>query len=101
MSKEFLWVEKYRPKKIDDCILPESSKKSFQGFLKQGEIPNLLLSPAALLVSPLTTSVTVTLPQLISPVSALPPSTAVTSVDSSPANILILPSAQAQVPSAL
>ena len=47
MSKEFLWVEKYRPKTIDDCILPESSKKSFQGFLKQGEIPNLLLSGSA------------------------------------------------------
>ena len=47
MSKEFLWVEKYRPKKIDDCILPESTKKSFQGFLKQGEIPNLLLSGSA------------------------------------------------------
>ena len=47
MSKEFLWVEKYRPKTIDDCILPESSKRSFQGFLKQGEIPNLLLSGSA------------------------------------------------------
>ncbi len=47
MSKEFLWVEKYRPRKIDDCILPESSKKSFLGFLKQGEIPNLLLSGSA------------------------------------------------------
>ena len=47
MSKEFLWVEKYRPRKIDDCIRPESSKKSFLGFLKQGEIPNLLLSGSA------------------------------------------------------
>jgi DNA polymerase III delta prime subunit len=47
VSKEFLWVEKYRPRKIDDCILPESSKKSFLGFLKQGEIPNLLLSGSA------------------------------------------------------
>ena len=47
MSKEFLWVEKYRPKTIDECILPENSKKSFFGFLKQGEIPNLLLSGSA------------------------------------------------------
>ncbi len=47
MSKEFLWVEKYRPKAIDECILPENSKKAFFGFLKQGEIPNLLLSGSA------------------------------------------------------
>ena len=47
MKKNFLWVEKYRPSKIDDCILPDRSKKSFQGFLDQGEIPNLLLSGPA------------------------------------------------------
>ena len=47
MKKNFLWVEKYRPSKIDDCILPDGSKKSFQGFLDQGEIPNLLLSGPA------------------------------------------------------
>lgn len=47
MSKEFLWVEKYRPTTIEDCILPESIKKSFYGFLEQGEIPNLLLSGSA------------------------------------------------------
>ena len=41
---DFIWVEKYRPKKIDDCILPESIKKTFREFLSQGEIPNLLLS---------------------------------------------------------
>ena len=44
MSDDFLWVEKYRPKTIDDCILPESTKKSFKDFLEAGEIPNLLLS---------------------------------------------------------
>ena len=44
MRDEFLWVEKYRPKTIDDCILPESTKKSFKDFLEAGEIPNLLLS---------------------------------------------------------
>ena len=44
---DFLWVEKYRPKKIKDCILPEDTKKTFSQFLKQGEIPNLLLSGTA------------------------------------------------------
>ena len=44
MTDEFIWVEKYRPKKIDDCILPESIKKTFIAFLEQGSIPNLLLS---------------------------------------------------------
>ena len=47
MSKDFLWVEKYRPKKIEECILPEQTKRSFLGFLTQGEIPNLLLSGSA------------------------------------------------------
>ena len=41
---EYLWVEKYRPKKISDCILPEDTKNTFAEFLKQKEIPNLLLS---------------------------------------------------------
>ena len=46
-KKNFLWVEEYRPSKIDDCILPESIKKVFTGFLEQGEIPHLLLSGSA------------------------------------------------------
>ena len=41
---EFIWVEKYRPKTIEDCILPESTKKTFKDFLERGEVPNLLLS---------------------------------------------------------
>ena len=41
---EYLWVEKYRPKKISECILSEDIKKTFTEFLKQKEIPNLLLS---------------------------------------------------------
>ena len=41
---DFIWVEKYRPQTIEDCILPESTKKTFQNFLSQGEIPNMLLS---------------------------------------------------------
>ena len=46
-DKLFLWVEKYRPQKIDECILPEATKKIFQGFLEQSEIPNLLLAGSA------------------------------------------------------
>jgi len=41
---EFVWVEKYRPKTIDECILPTNIKKTFLDFLDKGEVPNLLLS---------------------------------------------------------
>jgi len=44
MTSDFIWVEKYRPKTIDDCILPEDTKKTFKEFVEKGEIPNLLLS---------------------------------------------------------
>jgi len=44
---DFLWVEKYRPKKISECILTEDLKNTFIQFLKQKEIPNLLLSGTA------------------------------------------------------
>ena len=44
MNSDFIWVEKYRPKTIEDCILPESTKKTFQEFLNKGEIPNMLLA---------------------------------------------------------
>ena len=47
MRNEFLWVEKYRPKTIEDCILPTSIKKTFQDFLDKGEVPNLLLAGPA------------------------------------------------------
>ena len=40
---DYLWVEKYRPKKIEDCILSQDIKETFSQFLKQKEIPNLLL----------------------------------------------------------
>ena len=40
----FIWVEKYRPKTIEECILPESAKQMFQEFLNKGEIPNMLLA---------------------------------------------------------
>ena len=41
---EFVWVEKYRPRTIDECILPTNIKKTFLDFLDRGEVPNLLLS---------------------------------------------------------
>ena len=44
MRDEFLWVEKYRPKTIEDCILPAATKKTFKEFLHKGEVPNLLLA---------------------------------------------------------
>ena len=44
MKDDFIWVEKYRQKTIDDCILPEDIKTTFKEFLAKGEIPNLLLS---------------------------------------------------------
>ncbi len=43
----FLWVEKYRPQTIDDCILPDDIKSTFKEFVKKGEIPNLLLCGSA------------------------------------------------------
>ena len=44
MREDFLWVEKWRPKTIEDCILPDNIKKTFTDFLNKGEIPNLLLA---------------------------------------------------------
>ena len=44
MNTDFLWVEEYRPKTIDECIIPDNLKKTFKDFLSQGEVPNLLLS---------------------------------------------------------
>ena len=41
---DFIWVEKYRPKTIDDCILPDGIKNTFKEFVNDGEIPNLLLA---------------------------------------------------------
>jgi DNA polymerase III delta prime subunit len=43
----FLWVEKYRPQTIDECILPESLKKTFHQYIATGELPNFLFSGGA------------------------------------------------------
>jgi DNA polymerase III delta prime subunit len=44
---EFLFVEKYRPKTVADCILPDRIKKTFQEYVDQGNIPNLMLTGSA------------------------------------------------------
>ncbi len=44
MRNDFIWTEKYRPKTIEECILPDNLKKTFKDFLSRGEVPNLLLS---------------------------------------------------------
>lgn len=47
MNDQILWVEKYRPRKVQDCILHDSLKKTFQEYVDRKEIPNLLLSGSA------------------------------------------------------
>jgi len=47
MSDQYLFVEKYRPQTIDDCILPESMKKTFKQFIDSGELPNFLFAGGA------------------------------------------------------
>lgn len=47
MSEQILWVEKYRPQKVEDCILPDNIKSTFQEYVNRGEIPNLLLAGSA------------------------------------------------------
>ena len=47
MSNDFLWVEKYRPKKIADTILPKSLKKVFEKIADGWELPNMLFSGTA------------------------------------------------------
>ena len=44
---EFLWVEKYRPQTIEDCILPSSLKKTFQQIVDTGEMHNMMLTGSA------------------------------------------------------
>lgn len=44
---QYLWVEKYRPQTIDECILPDSMKKTFNEFIQSGELPNFLFCGGA------------------------------------------------------
>lgn len=46
-DEQFLWVEKYRPQTIDDCVLPESLKKTFKQYVSQGELPHFLFTGTA------------------------------------------------------
>lgn len=46
-DEQFLWVEKYRPQTINDCILPESLKKTLHQFIDSGELPNFLFTGGA------------------------------------------------------
>lgn len=47
MQDQFLWVEKYRPKTIEQCILPKQLKDTFQQIVDSGELPNLMLAGTA------------------------------------------------------
>lgn len=47
MRDEFLWVEKYRPTKVSETILPDALKETFQKIVNGGEIPNMLFSGTA------------------------------------------------------
>ena len=44
MRDDFIWAEKYRPKTIDDVILPDRLKKDFRAYIEKGDFPNMLLS---------------------------------------------------------
>jgi DNA polymerase III delta prime subunit len=46
-KQDFLWTEKYRPKTVDECILPAELKSIFNAFVKEGDVPNLILSGGA------------------------------------------------------
>jgi DNA polymerase III delta prime subunit len=46
-EQHMLWVEKYRPQKVEDCVLPDNIKATFQEYVNRKEIPNLLLSGTA------------------------------------------------------
>ena len=45
--ENFLWVEKYRPETIDDCVLPNHLKDTFKEFVKNKSIPNIILCGSA------------------------------------------------------
>lgn len=47
MTEQFLWVERYRPQTIDECILPESLKQTFREYIEAGELPNFLFHGTA------------------------------------------------------
>lgn len=46
-DEQFLWCEKYRPKVIEDCVLPDGLKNLFKQYVEQGELPNFIFSGGA------------------------------------------------------
>ena len=46
-DEQFLWVEKYRPQNIEDCILPDTLKKTFKEYVSKGELPTFLFHGTA------------------------------------------------------
>ena len=44
---QFLWTERYRPRTVDECILPDRIKKVFQEYVDKGSVPNLMLTGSA------------------------------------------------------
>lgn len=47
MSEQYLWCEKFRPKTIDECVLPQSLKDTFKQFVETGELPHFLFYGSA------------------------------------------------------
>lgn len=47
MSNQYLWVERYRPTTIDECVLPAEMKATFKEFIDSGELPNFLFAGGA------------------------------------------------------
>ena len=47
MSESYLWVEKYRPRTIEECILPDDLKNTFSKIIESGELPNMLFTGTA------------------------------------------------------
>jgi replication factor C small subunit len=45
--EKYLWVEEYRPKTVEQCVLPKELKDTFSEYVKQGSVPNLILTGTA------------------------------------------------------
>ncbi len=43
-NKEYIWIEKYRPKNLDDIVLPKDLKSKIQTWIDDAEMPNIMLS---------------------------------------------------------
>jgi hypothetical protein len=44
LRDDFLWVEKYRPSKVSECVLPSYLQEPFSEYVEQGKDPNMILS---------------------------------------------------------